>query len=281
MIKQLLAAAIILLIGLSLGFSESDLLLDFDELVMRSTVKIYSGNNSGTGFILLAPVTGETNRASFVLVTAAHVLAGMPSSNVVISLRVNDKDTFKKLTHEIPIRVGGTNLWTTHPTADVAAMRLSLPRVSDFSHLSIEILRDDKFLVDFRIHPGDEVRVLGFPYGYEANNAGFPVLRSGRIASYPLTPTTNNPTLMIDFRVFRGNSGGPVYMSERRSLIKGALETVSIRGIIGLVSKEAKISESVVSLNEQSVRSYDLGLGIVVPSRFILETIELLPAYTP
>lgn len=165
--------------------------------------------------------------------------------------------------------------------ADVAAMRLLLPTVSDLGGLPTAILRADKFLEDFRIHPGDEVRVLGFPYGYEANNAGFPVLRSGRIASYPLTPTTNNPTFLIDFRVFPGNSGGPVYISERRAMEEGKLDTVSISGIVGLVSREAKFSETITSLNEQSTRTYQLGLGIIVPARFITETIELLPPFVP
>ena len=55
---------------------------------------------------------------------------------------------------------------------------------------------------------------LGFPQGLSANPAGFPILRSGRVASYPLGPSTAFPTFLLDFRVFPGNSGGPVWLDE-------------------------------------------------------------------
>lgn len=86
---------------------------------------------------------------------------------------------------------------------------------------------------------------------------------------------------MIDFRVFPGNSGGPVYISERRAMTKGMLDAVGIRGIVGLVSQEAKVTETIDSLNERQIRSYQLGLGIIVPARFIRETIDALPPYSP
>lgn len=282
MTRQLLAISIALIIGSNIGTSAPDALLDFDEQMMRSTVKIQSGVAFGTGFILLAPIIGSTNGLrSYVLVTAAHVLARMPSTNVTLSFRSGHQSIYNKVNQEVPIRLNGTNLWTQHPTADVAALRIAIPSLTDLGNLPTELLREDKFLEDFRIHPGDEVRVLGFPHGYEANNAGFPVLRSGRIASYPLTPTTINPTFMIDFRVFPGNSGGPVYISERRAMTSGMLDTVQLRGILGLVSQEAKVSETITSINEHSIRTYQLGLGIIVPSRFIRETIEMLPSFSP
>ena len=258
----------------------TDPLFEFDENVMKSTVKIQSGGSVGTGFILLEPVGTNSSTGAFVLVTANHVLAGMQTTNATLWLRSKNSNAYERLAWEIPIRANGTNLWTSHPTADVAAMRIRMPLDAVIGRMATTVLADDIFLENFRIHPGDEVRVLGFPYGYEANNVGFPVLRSGRIASFPLTPTTNHQTMLIDFRVFPGNSGGPVYMSERRTLEAGSLDSVTIRGIIGLVSQEAKISETVTSLNEQSIRTYQLGLGVVVPARFILETISRLPPYS-
>ena len=38
---------------------------------------------------------------------------------------------------------------------------------------------------------------------------------SGRIASYPITPTSKTRTFLLDFEVFEGNSGGPVFLYER------------------------------------------------------------------
>ena len=54
---------------------------------------------------------------------------------------------------------------------------------------------------------------LGFPRGLAANAAGFPILRAGRVASYPVAPARIFPTFLLDFSVFPGNSGGPVFMS--------------------------------------------------------------------
>lgn len=161
--KPMVLAATILLLTIHNGPSEPDELLEFDELMMRSTVKITSGNTVGTGFILLAPVAGNTNRfRSYVLVTATHVLSGMTSTNVSLSMRKLDQHNYQKLPHDIPIRSNGTNLWTSHPSADVAAMRIAIPNTSDVGKLPTEILREDDFLENFRIHPGDEVRVLVF-----------------------------------------------------------------------------------------------------------------------
>lgn len=279
--KYLLVAAILLLACLNAIPSNSLTCLDADEEIMKATVKIQSGNSIGSGFIVMEPIGEKTNFVSVVLVTAAHVLAMMPSTNVSLCLRVDDGGIYKKLPWEIPIRSNGTNLWTQHPSADVAVMRISIPTLSQVGRLATSTLYDEQFFRNFHIHPGDEVRVLGFPYGFEANNAGFPVLRSGRIASYPLVPFTNNPTFMIDFRVFPGNSGGPVYISERRALVDGSLETVSTTGIVGLVSEEAKITETISSLTERSIKSYDLGVGIIIPSPFISETIKMLPPWSP
>ena len=47
-----------------------------------------------------------------------------------------------------------------------------------------------------------------------ADAAGFPILRSGRVASYPLAPASVFPTFLMDFSVFPGNSGGAVFMAQ-------------------------------------------------------------------
>jgi S1-C subfamily serine protease len=247
--------------------------------MMRSTYKIQSGGVLGTAFIVGQPYTNDALRGSTVLVTAAHVLSEMPSSNATIFLRIKEGDTFKKRPYDFPIRSNGTNLWTCHPKADVAVMRIVLPRDADIYEVfpPTTILADDKLLTDIQLHPGDEVRILGFPYGFEANDAGFPVLRSGKIASYPLTPTSKVQTFLLDFQVFRGNSGGPVYLLERRSLSDQDVSSISIFRILGLISQEATINESVSTLDENSVKRHQLGLGVVVQAQAIKEAIDLLP----
>jgi hypothetical protein len=106
---------------------------------------------------------------------------------------------------------------------------------------------------------------LGFPLGLSANQAGFPILRAGRIASYPLAPSAAFPTFLLDFSVFPGNSGGPVFMSDqahRRPGAEGASQDVEF--IAGLLTQQ-------VELNKER-----LEIGIVTHAEYIRETIALL-----
>ena len=100
---------------------------------------------------------------------------------------------------------------------------------------------------------------LGFPQGLSANEAGFPILRSGRVASYPLAPSAAFPTFLLDFRVFPGNSGGPVYRSGGPGGDDGQF-------IAGMLTQQVELS------------GQSLDIGIVTEARFIRETVALLDA---
>jgi len=85
-----------------------------------------------------------------------------------------------------------------HPdeAVDVAVMYTLLPRDIDILLLSTAMLADDEVLKKFEIHLGDELICLGYPLGAEATEAGFPILRSGKIVSYPLIPTKQTKTFL-------------------------------------------------------------------------------------
>src|SRR6202034_1126518 len=104
---------------------------------------------------------------------------------------------------------------------------------------------------------------LGFPEGLSANPAGFPILRSGRVASFPLGPSTAFPTFLLDFAVFPGNSGGPVYVRDtaHRVPVPGGQPAGFIAGML----------TQQVELNSQN-----LSIGIVTDARFVRETLSLL-----
>ena len=72
------------------------------------------------------------------------------------------------------------------------------------------MLANDDLLAKYNIHPGDVLDCLGYPFGFESPVGSFPILRSGKIASYPLLPTKGTQSFLLDFRVFPGNSGSPV-----------------------------------------------------------------------
>src|SRR4030095_12335637 len=124
---------------------------------------------------------------------------------------------------------------------------------------------DDTF-TKYRVGAGDEMMALGFPRGLAANQAGFPILRSGRVASYPIAPAKIFPTFLLDFSVFPGNSGGPVYMSEQAHRRPGGdvQGSQDVEFIAGLLTQQ-------VELNSER-----LEIGIVTHAKYIRETIALV-----
>jgi hypothetical protein len=147
-------------------------------------------------------------------------------------------------------------------------------------------LADDAMMEKYEIHPGDELLCLGFPRGAEANVFGFPILRSGRIASYPLTPAKDIKSFLYDFEVFEGNSGGPVYFVDRNRVYGGTSHLGETNQFMAGIVTEQKyaVSHSIkpIETKPESIR-YEveerrerLSLAVVVPAYFIQETLRLL-----
>ena len=246
-------------------------------ILMRSTFKIQQGSSIGTVFILGEPLKDYPKRAYFVLMTASHVLDSMKGEKATIYLRKKVNGSFVKYPFTISIRHKGKPLWVKHPDVDVAAMRLGIPRDSDRRLVPTTLLATDEFINKFEINPGDDLLVLGFPYGAESNEAGFPILRSGRIASYPLTPTRITKTFLLDFEVFRGNSGGPVFMCSRNRAYGGTTHIGVVRQVMGLVSQEKKIIERIKSIDQELLKEHKLSLAVVVHAIFLKELLNMLP----
>lgn len=255
--------------------------LELNTALMNSTYLLttqVSGTTfMGTGFILGRPFPHEASRVRMVLITAAHVLNGMPGENIFIVMRRRIGVSWQAVPTPIAIRHEGRPLWVQHPSADVAAMYISLPMdLKPDGVIGTDLLASDKLLTEYEIHPGDELNVLGYPLGI-AGSGGFPVLRSGKIASYPLVPVKENPYFLLDFRVFKGNSGGPVYLINDGRVYGGAMNMITIQLIMGLVSEEVGYTEQTQGIYENSVKTTPLGLARIVPSAYIAETINLLP----
>jgi S1-C subfamily serine protease len=245
--------------------------------LMRSTFKLQGSHSLGTVFIIGQPVPADPRRGYCVLITAAHVLEAMQEESAILHLRIKDGETFKRLPFPIPIRKEGKPLWVRHPDADIAALRVSLPTQTDIQLVSTDMLASDEELRKFDIRPGDELLVLGYPFGAESNAAGFPILRSGRIASYPLVPTRVTKTFLLDFPVFEGNSGGPVFIYHENRIYGGTVNIGSVNFILGLVSEEQEMIEKIPSLTEIITRKHNLSLAVIVHAAFIRELIARLP----
>jgi hypothetical protein len=234
----------------------------------------------GTGFIMGRPIPNELGRARYVLITAAHILNEMAGDTAVLHLRRKLGDnSFEPVPLQISIRASGKPRWMKNPEADVAVMYVAMPKDIVLPLISTDLLGDDKMLSDFQIHPGDEIYCLGYPLGFASNDVGFPVLRSGKIASYPLLPTATMKTFLFDFRVFKGNSGGPVYLVESNRNYQGGVhlgETVHF--IMGLVSEEKSLQQVDIGVYDEAVHEVQLGLAVVVQASLIKQTLNMLPA---
>ena len=268
---------------------------EFPVELINATVQLEQdlGNNTktvGTGFLVSAPT--PDGRPRVVLVTAGHLFERMPKPEIKVGWRLGSavgdwryapgplvirtpapqpRDAAAAATPAASpaIITEGRPLWVRHPTQDIAAISIQAP--AEFARAAIPLswLADDGTFARYDVKPGDEMMALGFPRGLSSNRAGFPILRWGRVASYPLSPVSSFPTFLMDFRVFDGNSGGPVFMMNRDAAPGGAAapkaqERAQGGFVAGMLTKQVES------------RGDRLEIGVVVHARHVREAIALL-----
>jgi hypothetical protein len=157
-------------------------------------------------------------------------------------------------------------------------MYVPVPRDADvLLLLDVNLFATDEILREAEIHAGDQLFALGYPFGAESNAEGFPILRSGAIASYPIVPTRRVKTFLFDFEIRRGNSGGPVYFYQQDRLIGGRYPSRNFAFIMGIVSNEKLITEEIRSMYQTTEEHHPINMAVVIHASLIKETLELLP----
>jgi hypothetical protein len=250
---------------------------EINSALMQSTFRISGPPDTkgsfkyGTGFLLIKSVATGSATGFYVLVTAAHVLDEINGDFATITLRQLTSDSlYEEVPYKFRIRGQFGRLYYKSPEADVAVAYISF--TNDFRPPGIPAsgLVTDSRLIDMNLHPGDELFTLGFPLQAELNT--FPVLRSGVMASYPITPMKKVQRLFMNFRVFEGNSGGPVYFSYiTRTDLKGDTSMGVVQGILGLVIGQFSSSAS-------GNGEVPLDISEIVPSIYISDAIDALGA---
>jgi S1-C subfamily serine protease len=246
--------------------------------MMQSTFKIEvplaQGSSLGTGFVLGKQSRKDPKRAHYVLITAAHVL-DVPGGGPVAILHahVRSGDNWQRVATPLALKDGDKPRWMRHATADIAVIPVSLPETPDFPLLPVSLLASKDMLRRLGVHPGDFLNCLGFPLGVEGSPAGFAVLRLGAVASYPVDDPSG---FLLDLRVFGGNSGGPVYISEGIRSMGAGVALGNFRAILGVVSQEINVKDVQKGLYSETTQTHSLGLAKVVPAYLAAELIDRL-----
>lgn len=247
------------------------MVIDLSVQLMQATVQLEQplGDGTrtvGTGFLISEIAPDGLPRT--ILVTANHVFDKMPKTDARVGYRISNPDgSWSYSPQPLKIRdAQGHPLWTHHPSRDVAAIAITAPAAFAKAAIPEAYLAEDETFSKYQVGAGDEMMALGFPRGLAANPAGFPILRAGKVASYPIAPARMFPTFLLDFAVFPGNSGGPVFMSgpARRASSDPTQPRPDVEFIAGLLTQQ-------VELNSER-----LDIGIVTNAKYIRETLDLV-----
>jgi hypothetical protein len=204
------------------------------------------------------------------MVTAAHALEEAPGTECQIVMREKRADgSFLRKEAPLAIRAGEKPLWIKHPDEDVAAIKFSLPTGVACQPVRLDQLARADDFTSGKIGLGSDAWILCFPVHLEANDAGFPIVRHGSIASLPLPPLSSNRTFFVDFNTFGGDSGAPVMVRQG-----GGIRTEAL--IVGLVLGMERQTDKVSMPFEERTVHYPVGLAIVAHSEIIRQTVELL-----
>lgn len=230
---------------------------------LRATVRLTDGQNGGTGFIVASDKKEGTNQ--LLLVTAAHVLKKMSSPTCTLVLRAcSEKGEFVRKEMPLTLRDGEKPRWVNHPEMDVAVMAVTLSKDIALQPFGAEQIATSAFAEDGRLHVGQDVFIPCFPAKTEANAAGWPILRKGMVATYPLHPLNKAKTFFVDYSHFGGDSGSPVV---------GWIDKKPI--VVGLVISMQRQEDRVTTPFEEKTVYMPLGLAVAVQAPFIRETIDL------
>lgn len=241
--------------------------------MVQATVRLSNPKSTCTGFVLSRPSPADPQAVQYILVTAAHALEQAEGDQIVVRYRRADAGfEYARLDAPVPIRQAGQNLWARHPKQDVAVIAVQPPEGVAVPRLTVNHLVNADDLK--RIEPGNLVRCVVFPHAavFEPSPAGFPLVRLGCIASYPLLPLETHPTLLVDYNTFEGDSGAPVLCEVRDA--SGATSSVKI---IGLVQGQHFLNQRYDLIYEQGEFRKQLGLAIAVQAAAVAEAISQLP----
>jgi hypothetical protein len=235
------------------------------EDLLAGTFRITDGEHSGTCFLVTNQAVDFGASRHVILVTAKHVLDQMNGPQCDLILRTSSEQGYSRSVVPIQIRNENKRRWTQHPDVDIASLQVELPEDTAAKPIPFEQIADEASLIDRTVRVGQEVWIACFPAKLEVNDAGWPVLRKGSIASYPLLPVSTNKTMLVDYNVFGGDSGAPV-----------AIIVNNRPFIVGVASSMHRQTDRSSLPFEDRVMHTPMGLSIVVQAAYLRDTIKFM-----
>lgn len=231
---------------------------------LRATFRLHGGGQSGTAFAVEVPAEGD-RAAAVLLVSAAHTFEKMQGESATAVLRAPAAAGWERRDTPVAIRAGTNPNWVRHPKADVAVLTWTVPAGVDLQPFPLATIAAATDFDAGRVAVGQRVRVACFPAQTEGNAAGWPVLRTGAIASHPLAPATTLDRIFVDYAHYAGDSGAAVVTDDGSA---GPL-------VAGVVVAMQRQTDRVTSPFEEKTVHTPLGLAITVPSPLLRQTIDL------
>jgi Trypsin-like peptidase domain len=233
--------------------------------VVQATTMLRGKNSTATCFLVTRPGTANPGRQESILITAGHVLEAMESDDAGLLVRKTHADgTYDIGTMSLKVRAKGKPLWTKHPKVDVAVLSCHLPDQVAIVPLPVGALATESAINDSKLTLAGAVRFAGYPFKV-TSVAGFPTVRHGTVASFPLLPVKKYKSYLLDCNTFEGDSGGPVFVDQPHV---GSEPTKPERQptIVGMVFGRGSDPDTKTEMH----------LAAVVHAQYIRETIDLL-----
>jgi SEC-C motif len=215
------------------------------------------------------------------LVTAQHVIEGLLRAKQDVYVRV----TMKGRTWLRPIGPIPLTAWTFHPNnaeraADVAVAPIDTLEI-DFKALR---LSGESSLActpeRFKVYLGTEVAVIGLLINHFGKKKSVPVVRTGCIAALREEPVNTKcgelDAYLIEAMSVGGLSGSPVFVNvPGQRLVDGKPVPVIESALLGMMHGhfDVRDNNSDVVEGDNSLRSINTGIAVVIPAERIVETL--------
>jgi hypothetical protein len=229
------------------------------EKMMWSTYPMVTQKGAATGFVVNHTDRRAPGGKVAVIFTSAHMLETVGKGPLVIGVRIpgDTGETEVVLMVINPVALsGGERFYVRHPSHDLAAFALPLPpELADV--VALPSFLDERVLAADRraLHSGAEVAFVGYPEVLPGTEGAFPVLRSGRVASYPVGTPQAQGRFLINSDVYPGDSGAPVFLASRNGRPQ----------LVGVIIQR-------IGLDSRSFSH----LAVAVDAKVIRETLEIL-----